>query len=234
MLEKLKKKVLEANRQLKKRDLVIFTWGNVSGIDRQKKLVVIKPSGVDYDDLTIKQMPVVDLSGEVVEGKLNPSSDTATHLELYREFNDIGGVVHTHSPWATCWAQAQKAIPCLGTTHADHFYGRIPCTRPLTKKEIEGDYVLNTGRVIVDCFSDKDYEYTPGVLAAGHGPFTWGENPKQAVKNSVILEEIAKISYRTLQLADKDTTDLDLSQTLMDKHFYRKHGTDAYYGQQNN
>ena len=234
MLEKLKKKVLEANRQLKKRDLVIFTWGNVSGIDRQKKLVVIKPSGVDYDDLTIKQMPVVDLSGEVVEGKLNPSSDTATHLELYREFNDIGGVVHTHSPWATCWAQAQKAIPCLGTTHADHFYGRIPCTRPLTKKEIEGDYVLNTGRVIVDCFSDKDYEYTPGVLAAGHGPFTWGESPKQAVKNSVILEEIAKISYRTLQLADKDTTDLDLSQTLMDKHFYRKHGTDAYYGQQNN
>jgi len=234
LLEKLKKKVLEANRQLKKRDLVIFTWGNVSGIDRQKKLVVIKPSGVDYDDLTIKQMPVVDLSGEVVEGKLNPSSDTATHLELYREFNDIGGVVHTHSPWATCWAQAQKAIPCLGTTHADHFYGRIPCTRPLTKKEIEGDYVLNTGRVIVDCFSDKDYEYTPGVLAAGHGPFTWGENPKQAVKNSVILEEIAKISYRTLQLADKDTTDLDLSQTLMDKHFYRKHGTDAYYGQQNN
>lgn len=231
MLEELKEAVLAANLELKERDLIIYTWGNVSGIDRNRELVVIKPSGVDYDSLSSDRMVVVDLEGKVVEGELNPSSDTDTHLELYREFPDIGGVVHTHSMWATVWAQAAKDIPCMGTTHADHFYGAVPCTRQLTEEEVTGDYVGNTGRVITEKFAGLDYEYTPGVLVAGHGPFTWGSTPTAAVKNSVILEEIAEMAYKTAVLAEKETDRLAIADFLRDKHFYRKHGADAYYGQ---
>ncbi|MFW6279085.1 MAG: L-ribulose-5-phosphate 4-epimerase [Bacillota bacterium] len=231
MLKKLKEEVLNANLRLKEKNLVIYTWGNVSGIERENDLVVIKPSGVAYNKLTPEQMVVVNLEGEVVEGELAPSSDTETHLELYRNFPEIGGVVHTHSTWATVWAQAGKSIPCLGTTHADHFYGEVPCTRPLTKKEIEEEYVLNTGKVIVEKFSRLDYEYTPGVLVAGHGPFTWGTDPRSAVKNSVVLEEVAHMAHRTVQLEDKKTKEMGISRSLRDKHFYRKHGADAYYGQ---
>lgn len=231
MLSELKKRVLEANLELKKRQLIIYTWGNVSGIDREKELVVIKPSGVDYDSLTWKQMVVVDLEGEIIEGDLKPSSDTGTHLELYREFKDIGGVVHTHSRWATIWAQAGKEIPCLGTTHADHFYGAVPCTRQLTEEEVKTDYVLNTGRVITEKFADLNYEYTPGVLVAGHGPFTWGSTPAAAVKNSVVLEEVAAMAYKTAVLQGIETREMGIGSFLRDKHFYRKHGSDAYYGQ---
>lgn len=228
MLEKLKEDVYNANLELKERELIVYTWGNVSGINRDKNLVVIKPSGVPYQKLTSEKMVVVDLEGEVVEGDLKPSSDTATHLQLYRDFTEIGGVVHTHSPWATIWAQAEKEIPCLGTTHADHFYGSVPCTRILTETEIKNQYELNTGKVIVETFAEQNYRYTPGVLVANHGPFTWGDNPKKAVKNSVILEEIAKMAYRTLQL---NKSHQGIPVGLLNKHFYRKHGDSAYYGQ---
>jgi L-ribulose-5-phosphate 4-epimerase len=189
---------------------------------------VIKPSGVSYEDLEANMMVVVDLDGKRVEGELNPSSDTLTHLELYREFGDIGGVVHTHSKWATAWAQAQIGIPCLGTTHADHFYGEIPCTRLLTPEEIKNDYELNTGRVIVECFKDLSHLDVPGVLVAAHAPFTWGRDPLEAVHNSVVLEEVASMGFVTRQLNPLVT---QIQQELLDKHFKRKHGPNAYYGQ---
>ncbi|WP_223592614.1 L-ribulose-5-phosphate 4-epimerase [Neobacillus bataviensis] len=228
MLEELKKKVLEANLQLPKRNLVIYTWGNVSAIDRKLGLVVIKPSGVDYDQLKAEDLPVVDLDGNKVEGDLNPSSDTATHLELYKAFPEIGGVVHTHSPWCTQWAQAGKAIPAYGTTHADYFYGEIPCTRPLTPLEIAADYEKNTGTVIAETFKDLNPNFVPGVIVNSHGPFNWGKDPLKAVENAVIMEEIAKLAYYTQSLSP--TID-SIDDHLLDKHFLRKHGKNAYYGQ---
>ncbi|MFP4015779.1 MAG: L-ribulose-5-phosphate 4-epimerase [Halanaerobiales bacterium] len=228
MLENLKEKVLEANLELKHKELIIYTWGNVSGIDRESGLVVIKPSGVAYDQLTADKMVVVNLEGNVVEGELKPSSDTATHLVLYKEFEDIGGIVHTHSPMATAWAQSGRGIPCYGTTHADYFYQEIPVTRIMTAEEVDNAYEENTGRVIVERFKQKNYKYTPAVLVAGHGPFTWGNDPADAVHNSVVLEEVAKMALNTVQLNnDKD----GIPDYLMNKHFYRKHGKNAYYGQ---
>lgn len=227
MLEKLKEDVYRANLDLVKHGLVIFTWGNVSGIDREKGLVVIKPSGVSYDEMRPQDMVVMNLYGQVVEGNLKPSSDTPTHLVLYRQFQNIGGVVHTHSEWATSWAQAGKGIPALGTTHADYFYGEIPCTRKMTKEEIEKDYELETGKVIVERFKELNPDQVPGVLVNNHGPFSWGKDAHNAVHNAVVMEEVAKMTFRTLQL-DPDTT---MDQVLLDKHFLRKHGKDAYYGQ---
>lgn len=230
MLEELKKQVLEANLELPKRNLITYTWGNVSGIDREKGLVVIKPSGVEYDVMTVDDLVVVDLDGNVVEGKLKPSSDTPTHLELYRKFKDIGGVVHTHSSWATTWAQAGKSITAYGTTHADYFYGKIPCTRKMTNEEIAGEYELNTGKVIVETFEKEEVNpnFMPGVLVCSHGPFTWGKSPADAVHNSVVLEELAKMAYHT-EMLNKDIT--NMQNELLDKHFLRKHGKNAYYGQ---
>ena len=227
MLEKLKEEVYRANIELVEHGLVIFTWGNVSGIDREKGLVVIKPSGVSYDEMKPKDMVVLNLYGQVVEGNLKPSSDTPTHLVLYRQFENIGGVVHTHSEWATSWAQAGKSIPALGTTHADYFYGEIPCTRKMTKAEIENDYELETGKVIVERFKDIDADQVPGVLVNNHGPFSWGTDAHNAVHNAVVMEEVAKMTFRTLQLNSETTMD----QVLLDKHFLRKHGKNAYYGQ---
>ncbi len=228
MLEELKKEVLYANLELDKRGLVVYTWGNVSGIDRDKGLMVIKPSGVPYEDLQAKMMVVLDLDGNKVEGQLNPSSDTPTHLELYCRFKDIKGIVHTHSKWATVWAQACLSIPCLGTTHADHFYGEVPCTKILMQEEIEKDYELNTGKVIVETFNDLNYMYMPAVLVANHGPFTWGKSAGDAVYNSVVLEEVANMAHATVQLNGHIQP---IQQTLLDKHFLRKHGENAYYGQ---
>lgn len=227
MLEELKKQVYQANLDLVKHGLVVFTWGNVSGIDRTQNVVVIKPSGVSYDEMHEGDMVVVDLKGKVIEGHLKPSSDTPTHLALYRKFNEIGGIVHTHSEWATSWAQAGKPIPAYGTTHADYFYGAIPCTRKLTKKEIETNYELETGNVITETFKDSDPMTIPGVVVHGHGPFAWGINASNAVHNSVVLEEIAKMAFRTEVLGNKNPID----QFLLDKHYLRKHGKDAYYGQ---
>jgi len=230
MLEKLKKEVFEANLQLVKQDLVIYTWGNVSGIDREKGLVVIKPSGVDYDIMTIDDMVVLNLEGEIVEGTLKPSSDAATHLELYRCFKDIGGVVHTHSSWATSWAQAGRDIPCYGTTHADYFYGSIPCTRALTKDEIQNNYELNTGKVIVETFRERNLKSleVPGVVITSHGPFSWGKNPIDAVHNAKVIEEVSKMAYRTEKI-EHSVTHID--PNLLNKHYLRKHGANAYYGQ---
>ncbi|WP_050183804.1 L-ribulose-5-phosphate 4-epimerase [Domibacillus robiginosus] len=228
MLEQLKKEVLEANLALPKHGLVTFTWGNVSGFCEKDQLVVIKPSGVAYDQLTADDMVVVDLDGNVVEGTLKPSSDTATHLILYKHFAGIGGVVHTHSPWATSWAQAGRAIPALGTTHADYYYGEVPCTRPLTRDEIERAYEVETGNVIVETFMDLDPKAMPGVLVYGHAPFNWGKTPSEAVHNAVVLEEVAKMGLNTFQL-NPDTEPID--QFLLDKHYLRKHGVNAYYGQ---
>lgn len=228
MLEELKQAVLEANLQLPQYRLVTFTWGNVSGIDRERGLVVIKPSGVAYDKLTIDDMVVVDLNGNVVEGGLKPSSDTPTHLWLYKQFPGIGGIVHTHSTWATVWAQAGKGIPALGTTHADYFYGEIPCTRPMTNEEIQGAYELETGKVITETFRFLDPLQMPGVLVHGHGPFAWGKDPANAVHNAVVLEEVAKMAARTFML-NPDAQ--PISQTLLDRHYLRKHGANAYYGQ---
>jgi len=227
MLEKLKEQVLNANLDLVKHGLVIFTWGNVSAIDRGKGLVVIKPSGVTYEKMKAKDMVVVNLNGEIVEGNLNPSSDTATHLVLYRKFENIGGVVHTHSEWATSWAQAGLGIPAIGTTHADYFYGEIPCTRKMTKAEIEGEYEKETGNVIVERFKDLNPDMIPGVLVNNHGPFSWGKNADDAVHNAVVMEEVAKMTFRSMTLNPKITMD----QALLDKHFLRKHGKNAYYGQ---
>ena len=230
MLEQLKKEVYEANMELPKRGLVTYTWGNVSGIDRESGLFVIKPSGVDYEKLSPEDMVVLDLEGNVVEGKYRPSSDTATHLELYKKYPEIGGVVHTHSPWATSWAQAAREIPCYGTTHADYFYGNIPCARNLTKEEIDAGYEKNTGVVIIETFENAGINpmYTPGVLCANHGPFTWGKDAHEAVHNSVVLEEVAKMAARAEQI----NPDLkEAPQEMQDKHFFRKHGANAYYGQ---
>ncbi len=228
MLEELKKKVYEANMELPKRKLVTYTWGNVSGIDRGSGLFVIKPSGVDYDLLKPEDMVVVDLDGKVVEGKYRPSSDTPTHIELYKAFPEIGGVVHTHSPWATSWAQAAREIPCYGTTHADYFRGSIPCARNLTKEEIDEAYEKNTGKSIIEAFAGRDVMYTPGVLCANHGPFTWGKDAAEAVHNAVVLEEVAKMAFRAEMLNENIKT---APQEMQDKHFYRKHGANAYYGQ---
>lgn len=227
MLEKLKEEVYQANLDLVKNGLVVFTWGNASGIDREKGLVVIKPSGVSYDEMRPKDMVVLNLYGQLVEGNLKPSSDAQTHLVLYRQFEKIGGVVHTHSEWATSWAQAGRGIAALGTTHADYFYGEIPCTRTLTKQEIEQDYELETGKVIVERFKDLDPNSVPGVLVNNHGPFSWGADTSNAVHNAVVLEEVAKMAFRTLHL----NPDASMDRALLDKHFLRKHGKDAYYGQ---
>ncbi len=223
----LKQTVYEANCSLVDHKLVIFTWGNVSAIDRKEGLFVIKPSGIDYSEMKAEQMVVLDLEGNVVEGDLKPSADALTHLCLYKEFPDIGGIVHTHSEWATLWAQAGKGIPALGTTHADYFKGEIPCTRSLTRSEIEGDYETETGRVISETFRNIRYQDIPGILVRGHGPFCWGSNAVDAVHNAVVLEQVARMAYYTLQLNPEVTFDPD----LLEKHFSRKHGPDAYYGQ---
>ena len=230
MLSELKEIVWKANMELPKRGLVTYTWGNVSGIDRKKGLIVIKPSGVDYDNLTENNMVVVDLEGNQMEGRLNPSSDTPTHLALYQAFPDIGGIVHTHSTWATMWAQAGKAIPCFGTTHADYFYGEIPCTRKMSPEEIQGAYEAETGAVIIETFQTKHTLFVPGVLVQHHGPFAWGKNPEEAVHNAVVMEEIAKMALGTVMLSPGRSM---IDQVLLDKHFLRKHGTKAYYGQNN-
>lgn len=230
MLEELKQKVYEANLLLPKYGLVVFTWGNVSGIDREKGLVVIKPSGVDYDVMKAEDMVVTDLEGNVVEGKLKPSSDLMTHLEFYKNFKDIGGVVHTHSINAVAFAQAGKDIPALGTTHGDYFYGSIPCTRYMSDEEIKNDYELNTGKVVVEEFKTRniDPNNMPAVLVHSHGPFTWGKDPFDAVHNSVVLDTLAEMALKTF-VVNKDVP--NMQDTLLDKHFLRKHGPGAYYGQ---
>ena len=228
MLEQLKKEVYEANVLLPRYNLVTFTWGNVSGIDRESGLFVIKPSGVDYDKLRPEDMVVVDLDGNRVEGEMNPSSDTATHVELYKAFPNIGGIVHTHSPWATSWAQAGRGIPCYGTTHADYMYGEIPCVRNLTKEEIEEAYEKNTGVLIAEYFKDKDYEAMPAVLCKTHGPFTWGKDAHEAVHNAVVLENVAMMACRCEMVNPQVQP---APQELQDKHYLRKHGPNAYYGQ---
>ena len=228
MLEELKKAVYEANMLLPKYGLVTFTWGNVSQIDRETGYFAIKPSGVDYDKLTPDDMVIMDLEGNKIEGRYNPSSDTPTHLELYKAFPNIGGVVHTHSPWATSWAQAGRGIPCYGTTHAEYMYGEIPGVRCLTREEIEGAYEKNTGLLIADYFKDKDYEAVPAVLCKNHGPFTWGKDGHEAVHNAVVLEEVAKMAARCEMINPQVKP---APQELQDKHYYRKHGANAYYGQ---
>ena len=231
MLEDLKQQVLEANLQLPALGLVTFTWGNVSGIDREQKLMVIKPSGVEYEHLTAQDMVVVSLeTGKRVEGCLNPSSDTATHLELYRNFPQIGGVVHTHSNWATIFSQIGLGVPALGTTHADYFYGEIPCTRPMRHEEIQGSYERETGRVIVERFSGLDPNQIPAVLVYGHGPFAWGSSPSNAVHNAAVLETCAMMAWHTLSFPHSSRP-AHMQQDLLDKHYLRKHGTNAYYGQ---
>lgn len=228
MLENLKQKVYEANLKLVEYKLVLFTWGNVSEIDRETGLVVIKPSGVSYEKMKPEDMVVMNLDGEKVEGELNPSSDTPTHLELYRRFPEIGGVAHTHSTFAVSFAQAASDITCYGTTHADFAFGSVPCTRDLTKEEIEGEYELNTGKVIAECFETRkiDYNAVPAVLVRSHGPFTWGKDGYDAAKNSAILEEVAKMSYLSRTLDAEPA-----NEHILKKHYYRKHGANAYYGQ---
>lgn len=232
MLGNLKEKVYKANMLLPKYNLITFTWGNVSGIDRDKKLIVIKPSGVEYENLSPDNMVVINFDGEVVEGDLNPSSDTATHLELYKKFPDVGGIVHTHSPWAVSFAQAGIDIPAAGTTHGDYFYGSIPVTREMKEHEIQTEYEKQTGTVIVETFTERgiDPNKIPGVLVNDHGPFTWGNSPEEAVHNSVVLEQVAEMTYHTLQLNSRD---IQMSEALLDRHYLRKHGKNAYYGQKN-
>lgn len=230
MLEDLKQQVLDANLLLPKYDLVTFTWGNVSGIDREKGLVVIKPSGIEYDKMSSDDMVVVDLDGNRVEGKWKPSSDTATHLALYKAFPSLGGIVHTHSRWATSFAQAGIGIPAFGTTHGDYFYGEIPCTRKMTPAEISGAYELETGNVIIETYQSRNIDpaQVPAVLVNSHGPFTWGTSPFNAVHNAVVLENIAFMAFHALALKP----DLSpMQQALLDKHYLRKHGAGAYYGQ---
>ncbi len=229
MLEELKQKVWKANLALPKHGLVTFTWGNVSGVDREKRLMVIKPSGVEYEAMTADDMVVVSLaSGEKVEGKWKPSSDTATHVALYNAFPNIGGVVHTHSRWATAWSQAGRSIPAYGTTHGDYFYGPIPCTRQLTPAEIAGEYEKETGNVIIEAFAGKNPDDIPAALVHSHGPFTWGKDAMEAVHNAVVLEELAFMAFHTEALTPVKTT---MQQALLDKHYLRKHGKNAYYGQ---
>lgn len=227
MLEALKQEVFLANLDLVKHGLVIFTWGNVSGIDREKNLVVIKPSGVSYDNMQPEDMVVVDLSGKIIEGNLKPSSDTATHLELYKAFPDIGGVVHTHSTYATAWAQAGKDIPNIGTTHADYFGEAIPCTRDMSEDEVKGEYEKETGTVIIERFHSLNPNHIPGVLVKNHGPFSWGKNPHDAVHNAVVMEQVAKMAFIAFQV----NPNLTMNPLLVEKHFFRKHGPGAYYGQ---
>jgi L-ribulose-5-phosphate 4-epimerase len=231
MLEELKERVCRANLELPKHGLVTFTWGNVSGVDRERGLMVIKPSGVEYDAMTADDMVVVSLeTGERVEGKWKPSSDTDTHLVLYRAFPTLGGVVHTHSRWATSFAQAGRGVPALGTTHGDYFYGEIPCTRRMTPEEIGGEYELETGNVIVETFRDRAPDEIPAVLVHSHGPFAWGKDPMEAVHNAVVLEEVSFMALQALTLRP----DLGpMQQELLDKHYLRKHGKNAYYGQGN-
>lgn len=230
MVEELKQEVCAANLLLPAYHLVTFTWGNVSGIDREKGLMVIKPSGVPYEELTPEKMVVTDLEGNVVEGDLNPSSDTKTHVELYKAFPELGGIVHTHSPNATSWAQAGRDIPCYGTTHADYFYGPIPCLRVLTAEEIEADYERNTGLLIVNAFRRMNRKMleVPGCLCTNHGPFSWGKNPKEAVHNAVVMEVCAEMATKTELINPKVQP---APQCLQDKHYMRKHGPNAYYGQ---
>lgn len=227
MLEKLKEEVFRANLDLVRHGLVIMTWGNVSGIDRESGLMVIKPSGVSYDRMTAADMVVTDLDGNVMEGTLNPSTDAPTHRALYRAFPGAGGIVHTHSTWATAWAQACRPIPCLGTTHADHFYGAVPVTRKLTEKETVDDYEYNTGLIIAEALKGSDPMSMPAVLVASHGPFTWGATPADAVHNAVVLEEVARMAAISATLADPK----EIDRHLLDRHYLRKHGKNAYYGQ---
>mgnify|MGYP002621379807 CR=1 FL=1 len=234
MLEELKEKVCKANLDLVKHGLVIFTWGNVSAIDRESGLVVIKPSGVSYDNMKPSDMVVVDLDGRVVEGNLNPSSDTPTHVVLYKAFPEIGGVVHTHSTYATAWAQAGKDIPNIGTTHADYFYKDIPCTRSMTKEEVRGEYEKETGNVIVECFEGMNPMDTPGVLVRNHGPFSWGKNADDAVHNAVVMEQCAKMAFISLTVYNAGPLPHGtpgMNKLLIEKHYSRKHGPNAYYGQ---
>jgi len=228
MQDQLKKAVYEANLELQKKQLVIYSWGNVSGIDREANVVAIKPSGIMYEDLSPERIVLLDLDGKLIEGELRPSSDTPTHLELYRNFKSIGGVCHTHSPSATAWAQACKEIPCLGTTHADYFYGPVPVTEVMTDDEIKSNYELNTGKVIVRRFADLDPQYYPGVLVANHGPFTWGKTPADAVESNAVLELIAQMALDAIAI---NPDQRPISKTLLDKHYLRKHGKNAYYGQ---
>jgi L-ribulose-5-phosphate 4-epimerase len=228
MLEELKQEVLQANINLVKYGLVVLTWGNVSGINREKGLIVIKPSGIEYDELKVEDMVVVDLNGKVVEGKYKPSSDTPSHIEIYKSFKTIGGISHTHSEYATIFAQACKEIPCLGTTHADNFYGAVPLSRFLTENEVRGNYELNTGKIIVERFKNLDAEAIPGVLVAGHAPFTWGKTPNDAVNNSFVLERAAKMALFSYEL---NPSLKKLPDYILKKHHDRKHGKDAYYGQ---
>ncbi len=229
MLEALKQQVYEANMELPKKGLVVYTWGNVSGIDRESGLIVIKPSGVEYEEMQVEDMVVVDLEGKVVEGKYKPSSDTPTHVYLYNAFKEIGGIVHTHSNMATSFAQAGRGISALGTTHADYFYGTIPCTRALRVEEIKGEYEKETGKVIVETFEEIDPMSIPAVLVKEHGPFTWGKDALDAVYHAVVLEEVAKMAYQTQLLLQAGTT--AMQRELLDKHYLRKHGANAYYGQ---
>jgi len=228
MLESLKQQVLEANLLLPKYGLVTFTWGNVSGIDRASGLVAIKPSGVSYEELTIDDMVIVDLDGKVIKGKLNPSSDTPTHIELYKAFPNIGGIVHTHSRWASCFAQAGRSIEPTGTTHADYFYGAVPCTRLMTPSEIAGNYEKETGKVIIETFAGLEPDEISAVLVQSHGPFCWGKTPEKAVETAVVLEEVAFMQYHALVLNPELPA---MQKELLDKHFLRKHGKNAYYGQ---
>ena len=228
MLEQLKNEVTKANLLLPKLGLVSFTWGNVSAIDRETGLVVIKPSGVPYDGMTADDMVVVNLDGNVVEGKWKPSSDTPTHLELYKAFPNIGGVVHTHSRWATTFAQAGMGIPAMGTTQGDYFYGEIPCTRDMTPEEIRGEYEKETGTVIIEAFRDKDPDAVPGVVVKNHGPFAWGKNADEAVHNAAVMEEVAFMDWHAMILNPEAGA---MPQVLLDKHYLRKHGANAYYGQ---
>lgn len=228
MNQELKLKVYQANIELSTQGLVLYTWGNVSGIDRSTGIVAIKPSGISYEEMSPHDIVLLDLEGNILEGELKPSSDTETHLELYRHFNNIGGIVHTHSEWATSWAQAGIGIPAFGTTHADNFYGEIPCTRALSKKEVTGDYEKETGKAIVEAFRGLDPDALPSVLVKGHGPFSWGKSPEEAVYNAVVLENVAKMAFRTRVLGN----DHPIDQYLLDKHYQRKHGKNAYYGQE--
>ena len=228
MLEELKKKVYEANMELQRKGLVIYTWGNVSGIDREKGLVVIKPSGVDYDTMKAEDMVILDLEGNIIEGKYKPSTDTPTHLVLYNTYPNIGGVVHTHSEWATTFAQAGISIPAFGTTHADYFYGDIPCTRDLTENEINGEYEKETGNVIVETIGEKNPLEIPAIIVKNHGPFTWGKDPDNAVYNAVVLDKVAEMAYKTMTL---NRSIESVNQILLDKHYLRKHGISAHYGQ---
>lgn len=230
MLEELKREVFEENLELVEKKLVIYTWGNVSGIDRESKIFAIKPSGVDYDIMKSDDMVLIDLEGKKIEGKYKPSSDTPTHIELYKAFPEIGAIVHTHSSYATSWAQARKDIPAFGTTHADYFYGDIPCARALTKEEIKNDYEKNTGLVIIETLKERNINPMdiPGIIIASHGPFAWGKDSRQAVYNAVVLEELSKMAYRTIQINPNIKS---VEKYLLDKHYFRKHGKNAYYGQ---